>query len=264
MISVLMSVYNGKLFLKEAVESILNQSFTDFEFIIFDDCSIDDSAQLLQKYVKTDKRIKLITNKHNIGLGANLRQGVEIASGKWIARMDADDIALPHRLQTQIDYVTAHPNTDILGSYAFDIDNQGNTISLRKCPIDHKRIIKYIWTCPIIHPTAFMKKESLIKAGSYGQEKRRQDYALWFRCAKNGLIFANIPEPLIKYRFTEDYFKRNNISALLDQVKIGLSGCLLVKAAPIGVTVPLIKAILPKPLKMLASNILKKFDPRAQ
>jgi glycosyltransferase involved in cell wall biosynthesis len=264
-ISVLMSVYNGLPYLNEAVDSILSQTFTDFEFIIIDDCSSDGSREILEKYAENDQRIKLIKNENRLGLGANLKNGVQLAQGKWIARMDADDISIPIRLSKQIEYVTNHPEIDILGSYAMDIDASGKELGLRRCPQNHAEIIKYIWTCPIIHPTAFIKKESLLRAGSYGDEKRRQDYALWFRCAASGLQFANLPEPLLKYRFTGDYFAKNNLRALLTQVKIGWRGCRQVKAKPIayiGVAIPLIKGMLPKSFGMVISGVLKKFDPR--
>lgn len=264
-ISVLMSVYNGLPYLAEAVDSILAQSFTNFEFIIIDDCSNDDSGEMLEKYARKDGRIKLVKNTARLGLGANLKHGVEIAKGEWIARMDADDVAISTRLYKQYEYVMLHPEVDILGSFAADIDASGKQNGERRVPTGHKDIVKYIWTCPIIHPTAFMKKSSLLKAGSYGTEKRRQDYALWFRCAAAGLKFANLPEPLLKYRFTGDYFNRNNLPALLTQVKIGWKGCWQVKASPIaylGVAVPLVKGILPKSCGMFISSLLKKFDPR--
>ena len=260
-----MSVYNGLPYLKESIESILNQSFKDFEFLIIEDCSSDTSLELLEEYAKKDDRIKLIKNSQNEGLGINLQKGVELAKGEYIARMDDDDISLTHRLQTQYDFAQANPDIDIIGSFATDINESGNEIGTRKMPTSHEEIIKYIWTCPIIHPTSFMKKESLLKAGSYGDEKRRQDYALWFRCAKNGLKFANIPEPLLKYRFADEYFKKNNFPALITQVKIGWKGCLQVKASPIayiGVAVPLIRSLFPKFIQRWLAKLQKHFDPR--
>lgn len=264
-ISVVMSVYNGLPYLYKAIDSILAQTFTNFEFIIIDDCSDDGSSEVLEKYALRDGRIKLLKNRTRMGLGANLRGGVKAAHGEWIARMDADDISINTRLERQYDYVKLHPETDIVGSFATDIDENGKQISERKVPTTHNNIVKYIWACPIIHPTAFIRKFSLMQVGSYGTEKRRQDYALWFRCAAAGLNFANIPEPLLKYRFTDDYFKKNDLPALLTQVKIGWKGCWQVKASPIGyigVTVPLIKGILPKGMGMAISRLLKKFDPR--
>lgn len=264
-ITILLSVYNGLPYLEYAIDSILNQSFTDFEFLIIDDCSTDGSKKLLEEKAKQDKRIRIINNEERMGLGANLAKGVELAKGKWIARMDADDISLPHRLATQYDFALKNPDIDIIGSWATDIDERGEFLSIRKMPLEHDKIEKYIWSCPIIHPTVFFKKEAILKAGSYGNEKRRQDYALWFRCVKAGLKFANIGEPLLKYRFADEYFRKNNTPALLSQVKIGWSGCRLVGAnatAYIGVAVPLIRSLFPKPMQRTLAKIQKKFDPR--
>ena len=260
-----MSVYNGQPYLCEAVDSILAQTYKDFEFIIIDDCSSDGSPGILENYAASDNRIILVKNQQRLGLGKNLRHGVSIAQGKWLARMDADDISLPHRLAKQLEYVTTYPDTDILGSYAIDVDGHGRELGIRQCPLTHENIVKYIWTCPVIHPTAFMKISALLSAGSYGTEKRRQDYALWFRCAANGLRFANLPTPLLKYRFTGNYFARNDLPALISQVRIGWKGCRQVKAAPLayfGVAVPLVKGLLPKRMGMFISGVLKKFDPR--
>lgn len=266
-ITVLMSVYNGLPYLNDALDSIINQSFKNFEFLIIDDCSNDGSLEILKEYAAKYSQINLVVNKNRAGLGANLKKGVDMAQGQWIARMDADDIAMADRLSTQLDFAKNNPEIDIIGSYATDINEDGEELGLRKMPLNDEQIKKYIWTCPIIHPTAFLRKGALLRAGSYGTEKRRQDYALWFRCAASGLNFANIPQVLLKYRFADEYFRKNNFSALIDQIKIGWRGCILVKApiiAYIGVTVPLLKALLPASISRFISNILKKFDPRGR
>ena len=104
-ITVLMSVYNGMPYLKDAIDSILQQTFTDFKFLIFDDASTDETSQVLAQYAQKDNRIQIVTNDRNYGLGANLAKGVEMAQTPWIARMDADDIALPKRLEMQFKYL---------------------------------------------------------------------------------------------------------------------------------------------------------------
>lgn len=262
-ITVLMSVHNGLPYLAAAVESILSQTFTDFEFLIIDDASTDGSATLLESY--NDSRIRIIKNKECKGLGFNLRVGVEEACGTWVARMDADDIALPERLQVQRDYAHAHPDVDIIGSWATDINAAGEPLGLRRMPLNHEEIVRYIWTCPIIHPTAFFNKAAVQRAGSYGTERRRQDYALWFRCASAGLRFANIPQVLLQYRFADEYFRKNNVLALFDQATIGWKGCKMVKASPVayvGVGVPLLRGLFPKSLQRHVSALQKRFDPR--
>jgi len=264
-ITVLMSVYNGMPHLAEAVDSIVKQSLADFEFLIIDDQSDDGSREYIREIARKDKRIRLEVNAKRQGLGKNLKKGVELASGKWIARMDADDIAMADRLEKQHNFVQKYPQTDILGSYAIDIDEQGNEIGLRTMPCSHDDIVKYIWTCPIIHPTAFIKKDALLAIGNYGDEPRRQDYALWFRAAKSGLNFANLPEVLLKYRYADEYFKKNNLKALVGQAKIGWQGCKSLDLTPvayIGVCVPLIKGIMPRPCARFVSGMISRFDPR--
>ncbi len=268
LITVLMSVYNDSLYLKEAIESILNQTYSDFEFLIFDDASTDASPQILRHYAEQDSRIKLITNSINQGLGYNLAAGVKLAQSPWIARMDADDLALPDRLQLQLDYVQANPETAILGGYAVDVDSQGAFISQRRVPLHHQQIRNLIWTNPFIHGTVLLNKAAILKVGSYSPAlAKRQDYELWFRCAQASLQFANLPQPLIKYRFTDDTLQRNDLKVALVHLRVGWLGCWKVKAAPIaylGVTKQLVIVLLPPSLRLVVYNWLKQFDPRAK
>jgi hypothetical protein len=120
----------------------------------------------------------------------------------------------------------------------------------------------------MIHPAVMFHRDAILEVGSYSRQlRRRQDYDLWFRCAAEGLRFANLAEPLIFYRFTDDYFDKNDLDTALDQVKIGWRGCWLVGAGPIaylGVLAPLIRALLPQPLSKVMQKVLNKFDPRSE
>ncbi|BAB07433.1 glycosyltransferase [Halalkalibacterium halodurans] len=265
-VTVLMSVYNDKNYLSESIESILNQTFENFEFLIINDASTDGSGELLEEYSKKDKRIRLIHNKNNRGLSYSLAEGVSLAKAPWIARMDADDVSFKDRLAVQMDHVKAHSELDILGSYVIDIDDKGNELEIRKVPTTHKEIANLIWTCPFIHPTVLFKKDSIIKAGSYDRNlRRRQDYDLWFRCLEAKLKFENIDKPLLYYRSTDDYYKKNNFKVQVQQAKMGFAGARRVKAKPIayiGITVAFIKGILPYHIRKPLSQLLKKVDPR--
>ena len=267
-ITVLMSVYNGMPYLQDAIDSILQQTFTDFKFLIFDDASTDGTNQVLNEYAQKDNRIKIITNDRNYGLGTNLARGVEMAQTPWIARMDADDIAFPNRLELQLDYVLKHPSVSVLGGYAIDIDSQGQIVSERKFPTSHQQIKKLVWTNPFSHGTVLLHRESILKVGSYSSKlAKRQDYELWFRCAKANLQFANLPTPLIYYRFTDNTLQRNNWQVALTHVVIGWRGCWMIKAsgfAYLAVTKQLAIGLLPSPLRYFAYHWLKKFDPRTQ
>ncbi|MFC5711449.1 glycosyltransferase [Thalassorhabdus alkalitolerans] len=265
-VTVLMSVYNEKSHLDESIKSILNQSFSDFEFLIIDDCSNDGSNKIIEEYAKKDKRIKLVRNNTNRGLSYNLAEGVDLASAPWIARMDADDIAFQNRLSTQINFIKQNPDIDVVGSFVIDIDKSGNEIELRKVPTTHSKIAKLIWTCPFIHPTVLFRKDAIIRAGSYNRRlRRRQDYDLWFRCHAEKLKFHNLEKPLLYYRSTDDYYKKNNFKVQLQQVKMGFSGARMVNASPmayLGITIAFSKGILPYRIRKPINRLLKNCDPR--
>ena len=267
-ITVLMSVYNGLPYLSEAIDSILAQTYQDFEFLIIDDKSTDGSTEILDQYAKRDQRIRIIQNEQNRGLGYSLAVGVEMANTPWIARMDADDIAKRDRLEKQMNYIEQHPKVDILGTYALDINDKGNILRERKVPTSHDEISQLIWTNPLIHPTVLFRRSAILKIGSYYCKSRKripEDYQLWFRACAAGLRFANLPEPLLYYRFSEQNFVRNNLPFLLAHVLIGWQGCWRVKASPlayIGVTKPLLMGLLPMRLRYFVYRWLQRFDPR--
>ncbi|MBZ0310357.1 MAG: glycosyltransferase, partial [Anaerolineae bacterium] len=127
-ISVVMSVYNGEAYLKQAVESILNQTFPDFEFIILNDCSIDRTANILQDYAERDSRIKILHNEQNLGLTASLNRGLRAAQGAYIARQDADDISLPTRFAEQVHFLNQNPDVVLVSGNIEQINAAGQVI----------------------------------------------------------------------------------------------------------------------------------------
>ena len=127
-VSVIMSVYNSDKFLSESIESILNQTFRDFEFIIINDCSTDKSLDIIKKYSKNDNRIVLIENENNIGLTKSLNKGVKIAKGNYIARIDADDTALNNRFEVQYNFLEKNKNIFLVGGGTYEIDYKGKII----------------------------------------------------------------------------------------------------------------------------------------
>ena len=129
LVSVIMSVYNGEKYLSKAIESILNQSYRNFEFIIVDDASTDSSLEIINEYLKIDNRIIILSNNVNIGLGSSLNKAIQFSSGEFIARMDSDDISIPDRLEKQINYLLEHKNIHILGGDQIIIDERGVVIS---------------------------------------------------------------------------------------------------------------------------------------
>lgn len=226
MISVIMSVYNAEKYLREAIESILTQSFTEFEFIIINDKSNDSSLKIIKEYEQEDGRIKLIKNKQNLGLTRSLNKGLSIAKYKYIARMDADDISMCDRFEKQVKFLEKNYDIDILGSYAYDINGKNKIIGKRRVPLSHSDILEMLpILSPLIHPSVMFRKNSLDKTNGYNENFRTsQDYELWFRAASKGLKFHNLPEYLLKYRMDNDYYKRKSIKYRFNDMKIRYNG----------------------------------------
>ena len=200
-ISVLMAIYNGERFAKEAIESILDQTFTDFELILIDDCSTDNTLQIMKQY--DDPRIVIIENERNLGLAKSLNRGLDVARGKYIARMDADDISIPDRFSKQIDFLEKHFDIDVCGSWIKSIDINGNSIIFgeSKFPLSSNMINCYLlFDNPIAHPTVMFRKRIFQKIDKFNPEFIvAQDYDLWTRTIEHFKI-SNIPEFLLNYR----------------------------------------------------------------
>ena len=226
MISVVMSVYNSETYLKEAIDSILHQTFTDFEFLIIDDFSTDNSRKILELYSRKDDRIKIFTNKENFGLTKNLNKLLRYAKGEYIARMDADDISELNRFERQVDFLENNKNIDIVGTFSRNINQNGEITGSRILPITHTDIIKLLpKLCPMSHPSVFFRKDRVEKIGFYNEKhKRSQDYDMWFRAAAAGLEFHNIPEFLLKYRMDDTYVSRKSFKDSWNDFKIILKG----------------------------------------
>jgi len=196
-----MSVYNGETFLREAVESILNQTFREFEFIIVNDGSTDGSVAMLDSYQINDKRLK-VYHQENKGLIESLNRGCVLARGKYIARMDADDIALRDRLTRQIDFMETHLEVGVVGSAIETINTLGDTVSREYYPVTDQEIKLFLrrGTCSLVHPTVLIRKNVFDASGGYRKVVvDAEDFDLWLRIADFGK-FANIKMPLLKYR----------------------------------------------------------------
>lgn len=194
-----MSVFNAAPYVQAAVDSILNQSYSDYEFIIIDDGSTDQSPKLLRAY--TDPRITLLTNDQNIGLTLSLNRGLAVARGRYVARMDADDISLPDRFKRQIEFLDLHPEIDVLGTHMEIISKDGQGIGQYSVPTTHGAIIwSLLFGLAIAHPTVFIRRDALMRVGGYSSDVlRAQDFALWTEMSKTSR-FANLPEVLHQYR----------------------------------------------------------------
>ncbi len=261
-ISVIMSVHNSEQFLPFSVESILNQTYRNFEFLIVDDCSTDNSLTLLREYEKKDSRITIFTNPTNIGLTKSLNFLISQSKGTFIARMDDDDISLPKRFEKQIQFFE-NTTYDIIGCNCDEIDQKGLVTGSKSYPETDLNIKKLMIICnPVSHPAVMFKKEMIEKAGRYNESFRTsQDYDLWFRCAALGCIFYTIQETLLLYRNVRSEFKRKSLRYRIIDMKIRWNGYHLMKIPlhkRIYIFVPFIIGIFP----VQFFRFLKKFDPR--
>lgn len=198
LISILMPVYNGEKYLQEAIESILNQTYDHFEFIIINDGSIDRTEEIILSY--TDSRIIYVKNETNLQIVESLNKGISIAKGKYIARMDSDDISLPTRLEKQYLFMEKHKSIDITGTWSKTFGNSNYV--LRPLTDDCEIKAKLFFDSPFIHPSVMFKASSLSHFRYTKQYNKAEDYALWIEMSSTA-TFANLPEILLMYRLHE-------------------------------------------------------------
>lgn len=205
-VTVFLPVYNGEKYIKQAIDSILCQTFTAFELFIIDDCSTDASRSIIQSY--NDARIRLLTNTRNLGLIRTLNIGLSEAQGKYFARMDQDDIAEPDRLLIQSQYLDSHPHCGVVGSTVRLINHRGMVTGEwsddvhRVSNADIKRYLPRA-NC-LAHPT-IMGRTALLKRYSYNERQHNaEDYDLWLRLAADDVQIEKITQPLLRYRVHDD------------------------------------------------------------
>jgi glycosyltransferase involved in cell wall biosynthesis len=220
LVTVLLPTFNVELYVGEAIESILKQTYTNFELFILDDGSTDNTKSIIQGF--KDSRIKLLCENENKGIVYQLNKGINLAQGRYIARMDADDVSLPERFKKQVEFLeeTKNDRIDVLGTDAISI---GLVIKF----IAHKNYspkqISFLlnFYCPILHPTVMMRKSIFDNSFRYSEDfKYAEDYALW-RLIDNGSNLAILPDQLLEYRIHSGQTNQN-----LERKKIQMESCL--------------------------------------
>jgi glycosyltransferase involved in cell wall biosynthesis len=210
LVSILLPAFNVEKYIGKAIDSILKQTFTDFELIIINDGSVDGTAKIVDSY--TDPRIIYRKHETNRGLIYTLNCLLSLAKGQYIARMDGDDIALPDRIQKQLEYLERNQQVDVLASQVGLIDEDGNNIGDWDDDIKHsdarsiKRFLS-INNC-IAHPTIIAKREVLLKYKYQPRQKLSEDYDLWLRIAADGKVIDKIPLRLLDHRILATSFTR--------------------------------------------------------
>ncbi|GMQ26642.1 hypothetical protein Aoki45_33250 [Algoriphagus sp. oki45] len=219
LVSIIIPVYNCESYAKESIESILNQTFKDFEVILIDDGSSDSTPRILQSF--KDPRINLITRKTNKGYVSGLNEGIQMARGEFIARMDADDYSFPTRLEEQVKFLKENPDCGIVGSFVTDFQNR----PIINAPLSSEEIyLEFLSRNPFVHSSVMFRSKILIDNNLIYDEKLEyaEDYKLWFEICKHSRP-AFIPKTLVKYRKHEaqvsyQYFdsqKRKSLSIRL-------------------------------------------------
>lgn len=219
-ISVILPVYNGGKYLKEAIDSILKQTFINYEFIIIDDGSTDDSSDLINLY--SDERIKFIKQNNN-GLAYSLNIGIKKSSGRYIARMDQDDISHPERFKKQIDFMENHNEYVAIGTWANYISKEGKFLYTSKTPYidaDLRQGLPYV--CPFVHSSVMIRTDALKEVGGYkdgGRYFYQEDILLWIDLSRIGKLY-NLPEALQTYRILPNSASKMSIANQSYQQKI--------------------------------------------
>lgn len=201
LVSVALPVYNGEAYIQAAVESILQQTFTAFEFIVINDGSTDRTSEILDRVARPDPRVRIIS-RENRGLVASLNEAVNLARGKYIARMDADDVALPDRLQKQVEYMDEHPVCVCLGTNIDLIDQEDRRLKTWEQPSENGAIQNALLKghTAICHPSALIRADAIKSVGGYRNETYpAEDLDLWLRLGEIGEL-ANLPQTLLRYR----------------------------------------------------------------
>lgn len=236
-VSVIMGVYNCEKTIKKCIDSIINQTYKNWEFIICDDCSTDNTLSIIQEYKQKESRIILIHNDKNLRLAASLNKCLSIAKGKYIARMDADDESFPNRIETQVEFLEKNIEFDVVGCNRMIFDDNGDKGIRKSIEKPEKNIL--IKDTPFAHPTIMMRKEVYDKLNGYVSNKltmRAEDLDLWFRFYEHNFKGYNIQEVLYRYRESREDYSRRTFKAGVQTAKVYLNGYRKIK-------IPIIKRI---------------------
>ncbi|CAM3818950.1 glycosyltransferase family 2 protein [Sphingobacterium prati] len=209
LVSVVIPCYNAEDFVEEAVRSIMTQSYSNLQIILLDDCSTDKTGDILIRLEQEDNRIIYCKNSTNLKLIETLNKGITLATGEYIARMDADDISMPLRLAKQVEYLEANPDCGVVGTSGMYLDNDLITGKFCKPVMDQQIKEELFFDSPFIHPSIMMRKSLTPVYDSHFYQV--EDYALWVKLSKV-TKFHNIPEALIKYRILKNSETRKSQS----------------------------------------------------
>lgn len=258
-ISVIMGCYNSGSAVVSAVESIQNQTFTDWEFIVCDDASTDDTYNILLSLASNDSRIKVIKNSNNLKAAATRNNCLSIAKGEYIAIMDDSDYSYPHRFELQNNFLDNNPDYAIVSSAHIIYDETGESVIRKGVEYPNKKI--FLWGTPFCHPASFFRRDALLSVGGYRvakETRRTEDYDLFMRLYANGYKGHNIQEPLYRYYITLNDMKRKRLFKYrIHEAIIRYKGFKSLKLLPFGfpyVFKPILAGLIPHRILQLLHN----------
>lgn len=199
-VSIVIPIYNAEKYIAEAIEGLLNQTFKDFELILVNDCSTDNTSEILKEYAQRDKRIKIINNEKNLRVSAAANRGIKEAKGEYIVKQDSDDWSYPDRIEKQVKYMDAHPKV-VLSSGNMEICDENMKVKNRThFPTTHKEIMNVLLQFnPMVHSAMIYRRETFLEVGGYGGINTSEDYLLTMKMASKGQL-GNLEDILVKYR----------------------------------------------------------------
>jgi len=215
LISVVMPAYNAQKYINSAIESILNQTFKNFELIIVNDCSTDNTINIVNSFIRKDARVKIINNKKRLNIAASLNKGINKASSNIIARMDADDISLPNRLELQYKLINSSKNISVVGANIIVMDIDENEIAIRNYPDSSEKLKACLFRySPFAHPVACFRRDIFNSVGGYNPKySPTEDLDLWFRLGVK-YKFGSVKKPLLKYRLYRNSSSNQSLKGL--------------------------------------------------
>ena len=224
-VSVVMAVRNGQRYVAQAIESILRQSFKEFEFIIVDDASTDDTPEILERFRRRDPRISVLSNERRLERSASRNKAIRRASAKYVSMIDADDLALPRRLEVQLAHVEDNPEVALLGTWAYEIDSTGRTIGMIRPSTDSAKIRqRMLRSNQFIHSSVLARKDAIKAVGLFDERLNTvevEDYDLYFRIAQRYQC-ENVPAPLVVRRVDWDHERQVHRHRRARQMRVRL------------------------------------------
>lgn len=254
-VSIIMGIYNCESTLRESIESIINQTYTNWELIMCDDCSKDNTFNVAKEYKeKYPNKIKLIKNEKNLTLGPTLNRCIELVEGKYIARQDGDDLSSIDRLQKQVEFIEKNNKWDLVGTGMTSFDDNGNhgMRFTKEIPMP-KDLMK---GTTFAHATILIKSNVMKDLNGYSEESctnQVEDYHLWFRFFEKGYRGYNLQESLYYVREDREAYKRKNLKRRLNEIKVMIEGCKRLNLSIISyimILKPIVASIIPQKLLM--------------